>query len=140
MFFMRTALVVGTVVVLLPSDPDKQQALLASTHDKVVWAMTYCDREPAQCDQAKTAWDGFVSKAQFSAKLVGEMADRYAQSADAGTAGVEEPPPQLAETVAPLTQQPKAKTRTATLQPKPVRIYRAPAAPTTGTWDQFQPD
>jgi hypothetical protein len=130
MLLMRTALVCGVGVALLPSDPAKQQDLLAGAHDKVQWAMTYCDREPVQCKQAQQTWDGFVTKAQFGMRLAGEMADSYAASPPARD------PVQRLE--APVKQPVKrSKVPMTTIEPLRVRTLEAPAAPAK-RWDSFQ--
>jgi hypothetical protein len=155
MLFTRTAVAVGVAVALMPSDPEKQQALLASTQENVAWAATYCEREPDACDQAKAVWDGFVAKAQFGAQLAKELAGQYAEvkagqaASDGAEAGAQtamydasEQPP--LEQVAYAEPAPKparpARARTTTLKPLPVKVHRAPAAPDVKPWDQFQPD
>jgi hypothetical protein len=78
MYLFRAAVVVGLAVALMPSDPEKQQALLVSARDKTVWVMTYCDREPETCTQAEGAWSAFLAKAEFAGRLVGEIASYQA--------------------------------------------------------------
>jgi hypothetical protein len=130
MLFMRTALVCGVAVALLPSDPAKQQALLAGAHQGLQWAMTYCDRQPAQCMQAQVTWDSFVTKAQFGLQLASEMADRYGSKAE---------PPKKAEPAPVPVKQPARRTKapTTTIEPLRVRTLDAPAAPDK-RWDSFQ--
>jgi hypothetical protein len=133
MFFFRTALICGVGIALLPSDPAKQQALLETAGDKFSWAMTYCQRQPEQCTQAKVAWDGFVTKAQFGARLATDLVDRYA----ATPAAADEPEPEKLAP-APAKQQQK-RPKPAVVEPIRVRIYKAPAAPANAAdWDSFK--
>ncbi|MFO1169340.1 MAG: hypothetical protein U1E49_00045 [Hyphomicrobiaceae bacterium] len=74
MYLFRTAVVLGIAVALMPSDPEKQQALISTAREKTVWVMTYCDREPDTCTQAQGAWSAFLAKAEFAGRLVGEVA------------------------------------------------------------------
>ncbi len=74
MFLFRTALVVGIGVALMPSDPEKQQALVEGAREKTVWVMTYCDREPETCSKAGDMWSGFLAKAEFAGRLAAEVA------------------------------------------------------------------
>lgn len=74
MFLFRTALVVGVGVALMPSDPEKQQALVDTAREKTVWVMTYCDREPETCSKAGDMWSAFLAKAEFAGRLTAEIA------------------------------------------------------------------
>jgi hypothetical protein len=74
MFFFRTAMVVGVAIALMPSDPEKQQALIDSAREKTVWVMTYCDREPESCSKAGDMWSAFLAKAEFAGRLAAEVA------------------------------------------------------------------
>lgn len=78
MYLFRTAVVMGVAVALMPSDPEKQHALISTAREKTVWVMTYCDREPATCTQAQGAWSAFLAKAEFAGRLVGEIASYQA--------------------------------------------------------------
>ena len=84
MLLFRTAVVVGIAVALMPSDPDRQRALIDSAREKTVWVMTYCDREPETCTKANDTWSGFLAKAEFAGRLVGEIATYQAGGAEPG--------------------------------------------------------
>lgn len=70
MSLLRTGLVLGIVVVLLPTDPRQQSELqerfAAATH----WAIGFCDRNPVTCANAEQFRASFASKAEFGGKLV----------------------------------------------------------------------
>ena len=74
MFLFRTAVVIGIGVALMPSDPEKQQALIDGAREKTVWVMTYCDREPDTCTKAGDMWSAFLAKAEFAGRLAAEVA------------------------------------------------------------------
>jgi hypothetical protein len=74
MFVFRTAVVVGIAIALMPSDPEKQQALIDGAREKTVWVMTYCDREPDNCSKAGDMWSAFLAKAEFAGRLAAEVA------------------------------------------------------------------
>ncbi|MEZ5923894.1 MAG: hypothetical protein R3D57_05865 [Hyphomicrobiaceae bacterium] len=80
MFLFRAAVVAGIAIALMPSDPDRQQALIGSAREKAVWVMTYCDREPETCTQAGTAWSAFLAKAEFAGRLVAEIVSYQVES------------------------------------------------------------
>jgi hypothetical protein len=80
MFPLRTIMVIGAAVMLLPSEKENQQKLLNAALTNVEWASTYCEREPATCARAGAAWSGFVEKAQFGATLIGEMVTKGSEA------------------------------------------------------------
>lgn len=77
MSLIRTILVLGAVVYVLPADTEKQKELIHTAGDTLAWAMTYCQREPATCDEAKVAWSQMADKAKFGAALVGDLAAKW---------------------------------------------------------------
>ena len=79
MSLVRTALVVGVLVYVLPADPQKQQALIRSASDTVVWGATYCQREPDTCRQAGVVWNQAVQKAKFGIALAGDLASKWSE-------------------------------------------------------------
>ncbi|MEZ5773928.1 MAG: DUF5330 domain-containing protein [Hyphomicrobiaceae bacterium] len=74
MSLFRMAVIAGVAILLLPTDRDQQHQLAAIAADKLGWAMTFCEREPAACTRAGEAWDVFVEKAKFGASLLTELA------------------------------------------------------------------
>ena len=74
MFLIRMALWVGLIVLLLPSDKERQAQLYKTASNAVHNAATYCDRNAALCEQGAKHWAVFRTKLEFGAKLVFEMA------------------------------------------------------------------
>lgn len=79
MSLVRTALVLGVLVYAMPTDPQKQQALIHSASDTLVWAATYCDREPETCRQAGAVWSQVVLKAKFGVALASDLASKWSE-------------------------------------------------------------
>ncbi len=79
MSLIRTALVLGAVVYAMPTDPQKQQQLIHTASDTVVWGLTFCQREPLTCDQAKAVGQQILDKAKFGAALAGDIASKWSE-------------------------------------------------------------
>ncbi len=74
MFLIRMALWVGLIVLLLPSDKERQAQLYRTASDAVHKAATFCDRNAALCEQGAKHWTVFRAKLEFGTKLVFDMA------------------------------------------------------------------
>jgi hypothetical protein len=74
MGLLRTVLVVGAVVALLPSDRVEQERIAQAAVDAARWAMTFCDRNAKSCENATTAWVAFKAKAEFAAGVAYDVA------------------------------------------------------------------
>ena len=74
MFLIRMALWVGLIVLLLPSDKERQAQLYKTASEAVHSAATFCDRNAALCEQGAKHWTVFRTKLEFGAKLVFDMA------------------------------------------------------------------
>ena len=79
MSLIRTALVMGVVIYALPTDPKKQQELVASASDTIVWGATYCQREPETCKQAGVVMSTAVEKAKFGLALAADVASKWSE-------------------------------------------------------------
>ena len=66
MSLLRTIIVVGAVIALLPSDRAQQERLQQAAVDAAHWTMTFCERNAKTCDNAGAAWDVFKTKAEFA--------------------------------------------------------------------------
>jgi hypothetical protein len=66
MSLVRTVIVVGAVIALLPSDRAQQERLQQAVVDATQWTVTFCDRNAKTCDNAGVAWDVFKTKAEFA--------------------------------------------------------------------------
>ena len=74
MFLIRMAFWVGLIVLLLPSDKERQAQLYRTATETVHRAATFCDRNAALCEQGAKHWTAFRTKLEFGAKLVFDMA------------------------------------------------------------------
>jgi hypothetical protein len=84
MFLIRTALIVGAAVLLLPTD-EKQQARLHSTASYAVErATTFCDRNAQTCRNAGELWATFLKKAEFGGRLAMDLVNDQSRGGTAG--------------------------------------------------------
>ncbi len=99
MGLLRIAVVVAAGVALLPSDRESQDKLYDRAASATTWAMTFCDRNTATCEQGAQLWTKFVAKAEFGAKVALDLArDRYSGDVVIGNAdsdGKTSPLPQM---------------------------------------------
>lgn len=83
MFFLRTAVIIGAAVLLLPTD-EKQQARLHGTAAYAVErATTFCDRNPQTCRSGSDLWATFLKKAEFGGRLAMDLVSDPSRSAAA---------------------------------------------------------
>ncbi|MBX9588129.1 MAG: DUF5330 domain-containing protein [Hyphomonadaceae bacterium] len=73
MFFIKLAFWLGVIVLLLPSDAQQQARLYGTATAVVERASTFCDRNAQTCAKAAEAWATFLKKAEFGARLVGDL-------------------------------------------------------------------
>jgi Family of unknown function (DUF5330) len=69
MLFIRTTLLLGLGVLILPTDHDSQARVYAGAKTAVHWTSTFCDRNPETCVQGRQGWAVFVKKAEFGFKM-----------------------------------------------------------------------
>lgn len=74
MFLIRTAFWLALIVLLLPSDKERQARLYKTATDAVHRAATFCDRNATLCEQGAQHWSVFRTKLEFGAKLVFDVA------------------------------------------------------------------
>ena len=86
MSLLRTIIVVGAVIALLPSDRAQQERLQQAAVDAAHWTMTFCERNAKTCDNAGAAWDVFKTKAEFAAGVAYDVAMTHVFKPDAETA------------------------------------------------------
>ena len=114
MFMIRTALVLGLAVLVLPTDPDSQARVFAKAQAATTWTMTFCDRNPGTCQTGREGWTVFVKKAEFGAKMAYELiSERNRPSAPPDPAQIQRPgndARRTATTQAPLPRGPAPKT------------------------------
>lgn len=70
MLSLRTVLLLGLTVYLLPSDPHRQEAFIKTASQAFEYATTVCDREPEFCARANAVLEDLKSKAHFGAGVV----------------------------------------------------------------------
>lgn len=73
MGLIRTTVVVGAVVALMPTDRAQQLRIADQAGAAAKWTLTFCDRNAVACTQASDAWGVFVKKAQFAGQLAVEL-------------------------------------------------------------------
>jgi len=91
MALVRTVIIVGAVIALLPSDRAQQERLQQAAVDAAQWAITYCDRNAKTCETASAAWETFKAKADFAAGVAYDVAMTHVFPATLDTAS--RPPP-----------------------------------------------
>lgn len=74
MFLIRLAFWVALIVVLLPSDKERQARLYQTAADSVHRAATFCERNADLCEKGSKHWAVFRTKLEFGAKLVFDLA------------------------------------------------------------------
>jgi hypothetical protein len=92
MFFIRMAFWLGLAVMLLPTDAQQQAKLYSTAVHAVERASTFCDRNARTCEMGAQAWAAFLKKAEFGARLVGDMIS--SRTGQPETAAVASPPRQ----------------------------------------------
>lgn len=84
MFFIKLAFWLGLVVLLLPTDAQQQARLYTTATATVERVTTFCDRNARTCTVAAETWASFLKKAEFGARLVGDLvstAGRHGETA-----------------------------------------------------------
>jgi hypothetical protein len=104
MFFVKLAFWLGVVVMLLPSDEQQQARFYTTATTAVERATTFCDRNPRTCTMGAEAWSTFLRKAEFAARLVGDMVNSSARRS--GLDGSPPPPQKMSGTLSPMDMQP----------------------------------
>jgi hypothetical protein len=73
MFLIRLAFWLGVVVLLLPTDAQQQARVYNTAVSTIERVTTFCDRNARTCTVAGEAWATFLKKAEFGARLLGEL-------------------------------------------------------------------
>lgn len=74
MFLIRTAFWLSLVVLLLPTDPQKQAKLYSTASGAVQHVATFCDRNRSVCDQGAKFWSVFQAKLEFGSRMALDIA------------------------------------------------------------------
>jgi hypothetical protein len=104
MFFVKLAFWLGVVVMLLPSDEQQQARFYTTATSAVERVTTFCDRNPRTCAMSAETWSMFLRKAEFAARLVGDLMSSGAQRS--GPDGAPPPPHKMSGTLSPMDMQP----------------------------------
>jgi hypothetical protein len=81
----RLMLVIAAVVLVLPTDAREQARLYERIAAGVAWTVTFCDRNGPTCKAAAEYWTVAKAKAQFAAKMAGDiLSERMAGGTPAG--------------------------------------------------------
>lgn len=83
MFSMRTLILLGAAIYLLPSDPNRQQQYAAAASQAYQKVTTICERDPRICEKAGVVYEDLKAKAHFGFGVVYALATGKAQSRDA---------------------------------------------------------
>ncbi len=74
MFLIRMAFWLALIVMLLPSDRERQAQLYQTAVSAVHRAATFCERNADLCEKSSQHWAVFRTKLEFGAKLVFDVA------------------------------------------------------------------
>jgi Family of unknown function (DUF5330) len=70
MFIIRTAFWLSLLILILPTDEQKQQLVYGNTEAAVKDLRNFCTRNPGVCEASKNAAYTFSQKAKFGAKML----------------------------------------------------------------------
>lgn len=112
MGFIRTAVVLGAVVALMPTDKAQQLHMAEQAAAAAHWTLTFCERNTNTCAQAGEAWGVFVKKAQFAGQLVVDLINDTRKS---------EPAPPVEPAAVRVESQPPSVVRRGTLTPQDLK-------------------
>jgi hypothetical protein len=87
MFILRAAFGLAVVVMLLPIDEKQQAQVVGKAGEAVERAATFCERNGATCAAGAELWATFVKKAEFGARLAGNMVQDYMKGSGRQTGG-----------------------------------------------------
>lgn len=73
MFLIRTTLLVGLGVLVLPTDEASQARVYSGARTAMTWTVTFCDRNAGTCEQGRQAYAVFVKKAEFGARMAYDL-------------------------------------------------------------------
>lgn len=76
MLSLRTLVLLGATIYLLPTDPAQQDRFVASANQALGWATTFCQRQPETCAKADVVWQDLKDKAHFGVGVVYGLATR----------------------------------------------------------------
>ena len=114
MFFVKLAFWLGLLVLLLPSDEQQQARLYGTATTAVERVTTFCERNARTCTMSAEAWSTFLKKAEFGARLVGDLISSGGRQAVHDASQSQSPPQNMSAntkldqrgTLSPMDMQP----------------------------------
>lgn len=100
MFLIKLAFWLALLVLILPTDPAKQERLAAVASQTMHRVATFCERNGSVCARSGEYWAMFKQKVEFGARLAFDMAsERVSGKSDApeATGSITPPAPIRAE-------------------------------------------
>jgi len=86
MSLFRILFWLAIIVLLLPTDNQRQEQVIGTVTAAFERAVTFCDRNPSTCAEASQLWATFVRKAEFGIDLASRMIrERMASAPQVGT-------------------------------------------------------
>jgi len=82
MFLIRTAFWLSLLILILPTDEQKQQVIYGNTEAAVKDLRNFCTRNPDVCEASKNAAHTFSQKAKFGAKMLMDFVQEKAGDAN----------------------------------------------------------
>ena len=118
MSLIRLVFWLAIIVLLLPTDSQRQEQITGAAMAAFERAVTFCDRNPSTCTEASQLWATFVRKAEFgidlAARMVRERSSGGQQPQPASGQGGFEPGPERGtlstSDMAPQWRTPAART------------------------------
>ncbi len=80
MLLIRTVFIVAVGIMLLPTDEAQQAKIAGTAGIAAERAATFCERNAATCAAGAEVWATFLKKAEFGARLAGNMIQDYMKS------------------------------------------------------------
>lgn len=77
MSILRTGIVLGAVIMLLPTDEHRKAQFTDTAGMAMERSLTFCERNPATCAAGSELWGNFVRKAEFGMTLATGLARDY---------------------------------------------------------------
>ena len=77
MGLLRIAAVAVVAVALMPSDANEQKRLYERAEQAVVWAATFCERNPESCERASSIAETMKRKAAFAGTMIYDLTTRH---------------------------------------------------------------
>jgi hypothetical protein len=90
MFLIRTAFWLMILVLLLPTDERQQSDVFGTAEAAVKDVSGFCGRNPGVCEKGKDAFDVFVHKAEFGARMLMSFISEQSGSTSEAAAPVAE--------------------------------------------------